>query len=83
LSSWFTNGDSYGYRDTHSNCNSHRHGYSDVYAYGHGNVHAYGHSNIYFYSNSDCYGGHPYSDANMHTRRDLVRHFERFWYSGG
>ena len=51
--------------------------YSDVYAY------AYGHSNVHAYSNSDCYSGNPDSDANMHAGRDLVRHFERFWYSGG
>ena len=56
-----------------------------TYAYSHGDVYAYtyGHSNVHAYSNSDCYSGNPDSDANMHAGRDLVRHFERFWYSGG
>jgi len=46
-------------------------------------AHAHGHSNVHAHSNSDCYSGNPDSDANMHTGRDLVRHFERFWYRGG
>ena len=54
-----------------------------AYLYRHVYAYSYGHSHFHAYSNSDCYSGNPDSDANMHTERDLVRHFERFWYSGG
>ena len=50
----------------------------DSYSYSYGHLYADGHGDVYAYSNSDCYSGHPDSDANMHTGRDLVRHFERF-----
>ena len=67
----------YCYRDGNGHCNA----YSYRNKYGHSHRNSY--SNVHAYSNSDCYSGNPDSDANMHTGRDLVRHFERFWYSGG
>ena len=68
LSSWFTNT----YGDGH------------VYSDADRNSRAYSHSDGYIYAdiNGDSYSGNPESYANMHTGRDLVRHFKRFWHSG-
>jgi hypothetical protein len=74
---------------SHSNCHLHAHtyGYSHLYTYGYSDrncdVNSYSYGNIHADPNSDCYSGNPDSDANLHTERDLVRHFERFWYRGG
>ena len=75
--------DPYGYCYIHTDINSYS--YSDVYANVYSDVYpyVYGHSNVHAYANSDCYSGNPDSDAKLHTGRDLVRHFERFWYTGG
>ena len=81
LSSSFTNSHSYSYGN--GNINADTYSYSDLHAHGYGDVYAYGHRNLHAYAYSDCYSGNPDSDANMHTGRDLVRHFKRFWYSGG
>jgi hypothetical protein len=74
-------------RIAYAHRNSHLHSYSHIYAYSYGDSHLYaypdGHSHFHADPNSDCYSGNPDSDANMHTERDLVRHFERFWYTGG
>jgi hypothetical protein len=69
----------YGYCYIHSNGNC----YSNIHAYSYSHLYAYIYSDVYPYPNSDCYSGKPDSDANMHAGRDLVRHFERFWYTGG
>jgi hypothetical protein len=80
-----TYSDGYSYsdrnRDIHADGNRHVH----AYTFSNGYVHAYtdGHSDVHSYSNSDCNSGNTDSDANMHTGRDLVRHFERFWHTGG
>jgi hypothetical protein len=78
-----------GYADAYTHSNGHSYIYAYTNGCGHGDVYAYSyshshsHSNVHTYSNSDCYSGNPDSDANMHTGLDLVRHFERFWYSDG
>jgi hypothetical protein len=72
-----TDGESDPDGDSNFNTDADSDGYGYIYAdtYSNGNIHAY--------PDSDCYSGNPDSDANMHTGRDLVRHFERFWYGGG
>ena len=78
-----------GYAHTHANeypycyrdCNGHCNAYSYRNKYGHSHRNSY--SYIHAYTNSDSHSGNSDSDANMHTGRDLVRHFERFYYTGG
>ena len=77
MSSWFTNAHSYGYSNSYSDVHAYTHGYGYLYADTDGD------SNVHAYTDGDCYSGNPDSDANMHTGRDLVRDFERFWHSGG
>jgi hypothetical protein len=66
----------------HAYCNGYIYSNSDGDIHSHRAAYADGYGNVHAYSNTDCYSGNPDSDANMHTERDFVRHFERFWYRG-
>jgi hypothetical protein len=79
-------------RNTFGYGNSYCTANSDCYCYFHTYAYCYGYGYRYRYrycdsnSNSDSYSysnsWNPDSDTNMHAGRDLVRHFERFWYRG-